>query len=417
MSKLYIQGGQALHGEVKISGCKNEVLKIIASSVCIKGTLKIKNVPKISDVMVMLEILEKLGAKYKFDSGYLELNSDNLKNGPIDQTLAGKLRASIVLIGPFLARFGEIAISYPGGDMIGARQIDTHLDAFANLGAEIKKSDHLVELKIKHLKSRSVTLNEKSVTATENMILFAAATDGEIEINNCAIEPEILHLCEFLKSCGASIERLERSFKVKGNKNLTACEFVAMPDRIEAGTYITAFLATKGSGKLIGVNPENMRVIIDFFTNIGAQIEEGLDYVEVKESPELRSFKISTGVFPGFPSDMQAPLSVLASVTEGASEVEENLYKNRFNHLVELGKLGLEYKLIDENHAQIFGPSKLKGAMIDVSDLRAGATAVLAGLVAEGETIVNGIEIIERGYEDIDKKLNSLGAQIRKYDK
>lgn len=414
MSNLIIHGKKSLNGDVKISGSKNEVLKIIASSVCLKGTLYLKNTPHISDVDVMLEILSRHGAKFKFAGETLELNCENMDNGPIDDKLAARLRASIVLIGPYLARFKRIKICYPGGDMIGARSIETHLKAFSDLGATVVKNSEFVELSLENLKSKEITLSEKSVTATENIILYASSISDEIIINNCAIEPEILHLCDFLRKCGASITQNDRQFKVSGSSDLAACEFRAMPDRIEAGTYICAFLSTGGAGRLVDADPKSMEVILDLFKSIGANITADEDNIEIQVSQNLKPFSISTGVFPDFPSDMQAPLSVLASQVAGTSRIEENLYRNRFGHLAELEKLGLQFKIIDDNHAEIYGVSNLHGARINVCDLRSGATAVLAGLVADGQTTVCGIEIIERGYENIDQKLKLLGAQIKK---
>lgn len=414
MTNLIISGGNALSGDVRIGGSKNEVLKLIAASVCVKSRVVLTNVPRISDVDVMLEILGNLGAKYELSENTLSIDCRDLTNATLDDSLAGKLRASIVLVGPFLARFGKIKICYPGGDLIGSRPIDTHLDAFRDLGATTTEENSFVELEFKILKSNRVKLKERSVTATENILLFASALDETIEIENCAIEPEILHLCDFLRSCGANITLLDRKFIIKGTGNMVSDGFRAMPDRIEAGTYITAILATGGSGRLLGVDPSSMRVILDLFKSIGAKIAEDKDIITVEKIADLKPFHISTGVYPEFPSDMQAPLSVLAAKINRTSTIEENLYKNRFNHLKEMGKLGLKYKIIDENHAEIYGPCDLTGAEIDVTDLRAGATAVLAGLIASGETTVKGIEIIERGYEKIEDKLSELGAIIKR---
>ena len=414
MSNLYIVGRKPLKGSVKVSGSKNEVLKLIAASIVTKGTLVIKNAPEISDVIVLCEILKKMGAKFSLKDNVLKINCDDIKSVEPDSKFVGKLRASIVLIGPMLARFGKIKIAYPGGDAIGARQIDTHIEAFEALGAQVKRYNKKVEIKIGEVKDTKVKLREKSVTATENILLFASAKENKITIENCALEPEIIDLVKFLSSAGAKIKIVNgRKIKVQGKANLASITYSVIPDRIEAGTYITAILSTGGEATVENIDARSIQNIIDFFVGIGAKIDVSSTKIVVHKS-NLKPFHVRTGVYPDFPTDMQAPLSVLATRIQGISTINERLYKNRFSHLKQMEKMGLKYKVIDENNAWIYGKCDLKGVEINVTDLRAGATLVLAGLIAHGRTIVKRAEIIDRGYEDIVQKLQKLQADIKR---
>jgi len=417
MAILEISGGIPLKGTVTISGAKNEALKVIAFAVSLKSKITVENVPDISDIKSQLMIFEKLGGKYEFENNTLVLDSSEIGSYIVDREIGCKLRASIVYMGPLLTRFSKAEIPFPGGCVIGARPIDTHLDAFKQLGAQIEETDQYVKISLDNLTADVVNLSEQSVSATENILLFASAVDSEILINNCAIEPEIVDLIKKLNSAGAQITQVEeRSFKVRGKKSLSLEKCQIISDRIEAGSYLVAFLATGGEGKILNFPHEQLGSFLDVLKSAGASFVVENSSLTVGQSNELKPFEISTAPYPGFPTDLQSPMSLIASLAIGRSTINELMFENRLGYIEELKKMGLSAEIVDKHKAYIDGPSKLSPTEIESLDLRSGMTIVIAALMASGTSKIMKAELIDRGYEKIVEKLSGLGARIVRHD-
>lgn len=415
MASLEIVGGKKLSGHVKISGAKNEALKLIPLSLILRGPLNLSNVPRIADIFAQLSIIEDLGAKVKFVGNNLTIDATYVSSPNIKSDAAGKLRASIVYLGPLLARFGEVSCPRPGGCLIGARPIDTHKDAFSQLGAEIKEADGLIEIKLPKLKQNYICLKEQSVSATENMLLFAAATEEKITIENCAIEPEIMHLIYVLNKAGAKIvKKNKRIFEITGSKKLKVSTIEVIPDRIEAGSYLIAILATGGEGRISPFPTQYLKSFLNVLQNSGANFEIKGNQIQVFKTQVFKPFKIKTAPYPGFPTDLQSPISLIASCANGTSTIEETMFENRLVYLEELHKMGLKVKFLSPQKAKIYGPAALKSQNIHSLDLRSGMTLLIAALIAQGKTVIAQAENIDRGYEDVVGKLKSLGAQIKR---
>jgi UDP-N-acetylglucosamine 1-carboxyvinyltransferase len=417
MAIFEIEGGIPLKGTVSISGAKNEALKLIAFAVSLNGKVICRNVPDISDIKSQLKIFEKLGGTYYFENNILELDSTEIKSFKVDRDIGCKLRASIVFMGPLLARFKYADIPFPGGCVIGARPIDTHLDAFRQLGARIDETDQYVKLSLDKITNNVVNLTEQSVSATENVLLFASSVVEEIVINNCAIEPEIIDLIEKLNSAGASITKLsERSFKVVGSIDLNLSECCVISDRIEAGSYLIAFIATGGEGRINNFPAKQLASFMDIINSLGARTEvDGSDLL-VYPSPELKPFEISTAPYPGFATDLQSPMALIASIANGKSTINELMFENRLGYIDELKKMGLNATIQNKHKAIITGPSKLNATEIESLDLRSGMTILIAALMAEGKSRIMKAELIDRGYEKVVEKLSALGARITRHD-
>ena len=421
MSKFEIQGSAKLNGEIEVLGAKNVALKLIAASILIPEPVILRNMPDIIDVQNMLEILRKAGAKVHHDDHWVEIDTTDLEQGDPDPILMEKLRASVVLIGPYLARFGQVNVPRPGGCSIGSRSIEVHLEAFSQMGVKIthKKGgdtfDNLYHLKTDGLESQIVNLKEASCTATENIMMAAVTAQGKTVINNAAREPQIEDLANFLNQAGASITGAGTpTIEIIGTEKLHGLEYTIMPDPIEAGTFACLAVATGSVIKISKCRPGHLRPFLNKLSEIGVNFEVGEDYIKIEETREIKATNLETDVYPGFPTDLQAPMGLVLTQAHGDSLIYEKLFENRLGYLNELTKMGAEVELLDSHHAKVHGPTKLHGSNIASLDLRAGATVLLAGLAAEGETIIDNAEIIDRGYENIENRLSKLGAKIKR---
>lgn len=415
MSKFEISGPNKLQGEIQVLGAKNAAMKMIAACVLITGKVTLENVPDILDIQIIIDILTNGGARIRREGHILEIDTTNLTDKNPDPNLVKKMRGSIVLIGPYLSRFGRISIPHPGGCVIGSRPIDIHLRAFRNLGAEVKESDNFYSLNISKIDGKNINFEKKSVTATENVILNTCLANGITKITNAAREPEIVDLVNFLNSCGAKIRGAgTETIIIKGVDKLVGTTYTVMPDRIEAGTFACLALVTKSALKIINCEPKHLQSFLDKLTQIGAQFEIGEDYLYIKESDDLTASDIITHEYPGFATDLQAPIGLILTQCNGTSRIKENIHENRLNYLKELEKMGAKFDIISNNEAEIYGPATLHGAHIESLDLRAGATLILAGLAACGKTTILNAEIVDRGYENIENRLKKLGASIQR---
>ncbi|MBC7333593.1 MAG: UDP-N-acetylglucosamine 1-carboxyvinyltransferase [Actinobacteria bacterium] len=429
MEKFVIVGEKTLSGKVKVSGAKNSALKLMAASILSEGRVTIKNIPGIDDVMTMIEVLKHLGAKVSFDldQKVLQIDPTFISSYEAPYELVRKMRASILVAGPLLAKFGHVKVAIPGGCNIGSRQIDIHLKGFESLGAESVIEHGYIYLKSarkgpkpsgkegRYLQGTVINFDFPSRGATENIMMAATLAEGKTVINNAAREPEIVDLANFLISMGAKIEGGGTDcITIHGVKNLKGTVYRVMPDSIEAGTFITAASLCGEKVEICDAIWSNLETFCLKLREIGIDIEDrsNKSIVVKAVSRPLKPTYISTLPYPGFPTDLQPIITVLLSIVPGVSIVTENVFENRFMHVEELNRMGANIK-VDGHHAIIKGVEKLSGAPVRAFDLRAGAALVLAGLVAEGTTEVSDIYHIRRGYEDFEKKLQSLGACIR----
>lgn len=424
MSKFIIEGPNSLKGEIEVYGAKNVALKLIAAAVLIKDEVVLNNVPDILDVQNMLEILKNAGAKVERRNHQLIINTSTLAQQDPDATLMEKLRASIVFIGPYIARFHEVNVPHPGGCSIGNRSIEVHLDGFRQLGVNIEHKKNIADAnctdKLYHFKSEelygaNINLLEASCTATENLIMAAVLASGKTIINNAAREPQIVDLANFLNNAGGAVTGAgTQTIEIIGTEKLHGLDYTIMPDPIEAGTFASLAVITKSRIKITKCVPEDLRVFLDKLSEIGVEFEVGEDYIEIINSENLKAANIETAVHPGFPTDLQAPIGLVLTQAQGESRINEALFENRLGYLSELQKMGAHIELVNKHEAIISGPTNLTGAKIDSLDLRAGATLILAGLSASGETQLENAEMIDRGYEKIEERLVKLGAKIRR---
>jgi len=422
MSKFEILGPCSLSGEIAVVGAKNVALKLIAASAMIKDKVVLTNVPDILDIANMLEILKKNGAKIERNGHNLTIDTTNLTNDDPDPILMEKLRASVVLIGPYLARFHSVNIPRPGGCSIGTRPIDVHLDAFTQMEVKIshkdsssKNCDNLYHFSCDELFGHSVELKFPSCTATENLIMLAALSSGKTTISNAAREPQIEDLANFLNTAGASISGAGTSvIEIIGTEKLHSLTYDIMPDPIEAGTFVCLAVAANQKMKITNCDPDDLRPFLDKLSEAGANFEIGENYILVEPTTKLKAINFETAVYPGFPTDLQAPMGLVLTQAEGESEITENIFENRLGYLKELQKMGASVEIISQNKAKITGPTPLRGADIESLDLRAGATVLLAGLIAQGKTVIENAEMIDRGYENIEKRLSALGTNIKR---
>lgn len=416
MDTYKITGGEKISGEIEIQGSKNSALPIIASSILINGTAVIKNVPNIRDVLIMQDILRKLGCKVKYEKNVLTVNSKNCDQEEISSELMKEMRSSIVLMGAILTRQGKVVLSYPGGCEIGSRPIDLHLEGLRKLGAMVYEKHGYIVCESKKLIGTEINLDFPSVGATENIILAATLAEGTTIIRNAAREPEIIELQTFLNKGGANIHGAGTSnIVITGVKGLTDVNYEVKADRIVAGTYLCGAAMTKGELLLKNVVIENVLPIIHKLQKAGCLVEDdGINQIYLKAPNKLKAVNtIKTMPYPGFPTDMQSQIVTLLSIAEGTSVVVENIFENRYKYVSELTKMGAEIT-IEGKIAIINGVSKLTGATVEAKELRGGASLVLAGLTAEGYTSVSGVKYIERGYENFVETLNMLGAKILK---
>ena len=417
MDKLLIRGGSKLSGEIYASGAKNSALPILAASLLADTPLRVGNLPHLNDVTTMLELLGSMGVDVMLsDEMEVQVDTSNIKNLNARYELVKTMRASILVLGPLLAKFQRATVALPGGCAIGSRPVNLHIDAMRAMGAEISIEDGNIKARVEgRLRGAKIIFEPVSVTATENVIMAASLADGETIIQNAAREPEVLDLANCLIKMGANIEGAGTDqIIIQGVENLNGATFSVMPDRVEVGTYLTAAAMTGGKVKIKEAKPEYISSVISKLEQTGATISLGEDWVQIEmnnEKPEAIS--LTTGPYPSFPTDMQAQFVSLNAIAKGNSTVTETVFENRFMHVQEIARMGGRISL-KGNTAVIEGIGSLKGAPVMATDLRASASLVLAGLVANGSTIIDRIYHIDRGYERIEEKLKILGADIER---
>ena len=419
--KFKIIGGETLKGEVSIGGAKNAVLKILAATILVKGSTKIYNVPHLTDVEIILNVLSGLGAKINRnkEEKSVEINAEEITSITAKYELVSKMRASFIILGALMSRCREAIVALPGGCAIGERRVDFHIKGLETLGAKIKIENGYVHAKASKLTGADRYLDIPSVGATENLMLAAVTAEGSTRIQNAAREPEIIDLANFLNAIGADITGAGTSeIVINGVKqeSLHSAEYTTIPDRIEAGTFMAAVVATKGKAIIKNVYPAHLTFFNDKLIQMGASIKlVEPTTIEVSSRNRLNSINFVTQPYPGFPTDLQAIAMTLLTTANGVGIITESLYENRFMQVPDLRRMGADIHQ-DRNHAIIKGVKKLEGATVVASDLRAGAALVIAGLIANGETTVEKLHHIDRGYEDFEYKLQGLGAKIKRIE-
>jgi len=412
LEKYVIFGGNRLCGTVRVGGGKNSVLTILPACLLSKGVCTIYDVPRLSDVNVMQEVLECLGAKVELNGSTMLVDAANVSTVELPDRLTRMMRASNLVMGPILSRFHHVKLAYPGGCSIGSRPMDQHLRGFKLLGAQIVEKHGYIEAKADRLVGSEICLDYPSVGATENLMMAATLAEGETTIRNPAREPEIVDLQNFLNVMGAKVRGAGTDIiKIEGVKEMNSAEHSIIPDRIEAGTFMIIAAITGGDILIKNVIPEHVEAIISKLKEAGVEIREEEGGIRVTGKLRPKGVDFITMPFPGFPTDMQAQLMALMAVSEGTSIVTETIFENRFKHVDEFRRMGADIK-VEGRVAIIKGVKNLSGAYVETSDLRAGAALVTAGLVAEGATVVDNINLIDRGYDNFDQKLRNLGAQI-----
>jgi UDP-N-acetylglucosamine 1-carboxyvinyltransferase len=415
MEKLFISGGKPLKGEVKISGAKNSVLPILAASLLSNEDVIIGNVPHLQDVTTTISLLTEMGAILSIDEKMkVSINASTVKNFYAPYEMVKTMRASILVLGPLLAHFGKAKVSLPGGCAIGSRPVNLHIEGLKAMGANIIVEDGYINAKAKKLKGAKINFPIATVTGTENIMMAAVLASGKTVIKNAAKEPEIIDLANCLRLMGAKIEGDGTSIiTIEGVKSLKGCSYDVLPDRIETATFLVAAAITKGDLTLTHTRPDTIKVIIEKLKKAGANISIKNDIININVRKQLSAVNITTNPYPDFPTDMQAQFIALNSVSKGKSKIIESVFENRFMHVQELVRMGADIN-INGNIATIQGVKSLTGAPVMATDLRASASLILAGLVAKGETIVDRIYHIDRGYECIEEKLTKLGANIKR---
>ncbi len=415
MDKLAIQGGIALSGEVTISGAKNAALPILCAALLSAEPLKFSNLPHLNDISTLLRLLGQMGVGVTLEgSDGLVLDGGGLNNPLAPYDLVKTMRASILVLGPLLARCGEARVSLPGGCAIGARPVDQHIKGLQAMGAEITVEQGYIHAKANRLQGARICTDMVTVTGTENLMMAACLAEGETVIENAAREPEVVDLANCLVSMGARISGAGTDvIRIQGVERLHGAEHAIMPDRIETGTYLCAAAATGGEVRLLRTSAAYLDSVVDKLMDAGCDIRLERDAINLKAPPRLKSVSLRTAPYPAFPTDMQAQFMALNAVAEGTAVIRETIFENRFMHAVELQRLGADIK-IDGNTAFVKGVPRLQGATVMATDLRASASLIIAGLVAEGETTVERIYHLDRGYEKLEAKLAALGANVRR---
>ncbi|MGZ5038811.1 MAG: UDP-N-acetylglucosamine 1-carboxyvinyltransferase [Usitatibacter sp.] len=412
MQKLSIQGGTPLSGEVRVAGAKNAALPILAASLLTGEAMRITNLPRLNDVATMIKLLEGMGVEASAGEHHVELKADAITEPFAPYELVKTMRASILALGPLTARFGEARVSLPGGCAIGERPVDLHIKGLTAMGAEIAIEAGNIHATARRLKGARIFMDTVTVTGTENLMMAACLAEGETVLENCAREPEVVDLARCLVAMGARIHGHGGDvITIQGVERLGGVEYAVMPDRIEAGTFLAAAAATRGSITLTDAPVASLDPIIQKLREAGAGIAVGETTVRIAMRARPKAVSIRTAPHPGFPTDMQAQFIAVMSIAEGTSRVTETIFENRFMHVQELRRLGANID-IEGNTAMISGVDTLTGATVMATDLRASASLVIAGLVAEGETIIDRIYHLDRGYERIESRLAGLGARI-----
>ena len=425
MDKFVIEGGRKLSGSVKIQTSKNAVLPILAASLLLeKGETCINNVPHLADVDTMLKVLDQLGAKVKIypdDNSHISpssrkvvINAERLRSYEAPYELVRKMRASFLVMGPLLARFGKAKVSLPGGCVLGPRPVNLHLSGFAQLGAKIKEEHGYVIASAERLSGSTIFFDRPSHTGTENILMTACLSSGKTTIVNAACDPEVVDLVRFLNLMGAKVKGAGSStICVEGTKKLKAVEYDPIPDRLDAATFMMASCITGGNVEIKNVVPEHLSMVSIKLREMGAEVKEHKNSITVKGIDKLKPVSVTTYPHPGFPTDVQASIMALATIADGTSQIRETVFEDRFTHVMELCRLGADVK-VSGDRATINGVSRLKGASVMASDIRAGAGLTIAGLAADGTTEVLRVYHIDRGYDHIEKRLAQIGAQIKR---
>ena len=414
MDKFIIEGGRKLEGRVKISGSKNAALPLLVSSLLADGWSTYHNIPDLADIRTIKKLLANHGAQMEGQGETLRINGGNIDNCEAPYDLVRTMRASVLVLGPLVARMGQARVSLPGGCAIGARPINLHLKALEAMGAEIDLREGYVEAKAKRLKGTRIYFDISTVGGTENILMAAALAKGTTRLENAAKEPEVVNLADTLKAMGAKIKGAGSDvITIEGVETLKPCEVDVIPDRIEAGTFMIAAAITGGDVVLESCNPDHLDALILKLDEAGVSVESVEGGLRVRGAPEIRSVDLKTLPYPGFPTDLQAQMMALMAVARGSSVITETIFENRFMHVAELRRLGANIA-VDGHNAVIKGVKKLKGAPVMATDLRASASLVVAGLVAEGKTTLSRVYHIDRGYQAIERKLTALGANIRR---
>lgn len=414
MQKLIIRGGMPLSGEVRISGAKNAALPILCASLLTPETLTIDNVPYLNDVTTMLSLLRQMGIGITVDGKRTELTAAHLTHLVAPYEMVKTMRAAILVLGPMLARAGEAKVSLPGGCAIGLRPVDQHIKGLQAMGAEIDIEHGYIHAKAKRLNGAHIVMDIVTVTGTENLMMAATLADGITVLENAAREPEVSDLANCLISMGAKIHGVGTDIiTIEGVEALHAATHRVMPDRIETGTFLVAAAASGGEIQLKETRTDTLDSVLDKLMEAGAAIESGEDWIHLKMNNPLKSVNLRTAPYPAFPTDMQAQFMVLNSIAAGTAIITETIFENRFMHVQELKRMNADIK-VEGNTAVVCGVAGLDGANVMATDLRASASLVLAGLIARGETIIDRIYHLDRGYEHIEHKLSLLGASIRR---
>ena len=414
MDKLLIEGGVRLHGEVAISGAKNAALPILCAALLTREPVTFTNVPRLNDIGTLLKLIGQMGVRVERDGGTVTLDASALDNPVAPYEMVKTMRASILVLGPLVARCGEARVSLPGGCAIGARPVDQHIKGLQAMGAEVSVEHGYVHAVSKRLHGARLFTDMVTVTGTENLMMAACLADGETVIENAAREPEVADLANCLIAMGAKISGVGTDvIRIVGVERLHGATHRIMPDRIETGTYLCAIAASGGEGRLTGTSASYLEAVIDKLIDAGCEVGMEPDAIRLKAPVRPRAVNLRTAPYPAFPTDMQAQFMALNAIAEGTAVIRETIFENRFMHAVELQRLGAEIG-IDGNTAVVTGVPRLQGASVMATDLRASASLVIAGLVAEGETIIERIYHLDRGYERLEEKLAALGARARR---
>ena len=414
MDKLKIAGGSRLNGEVRVAGAKNAALPILAASLLTAGELVLENVPQLADITTMGRLLAGMGARLVREGDRVVARADAVGAVEAPYELVKTMRASILVLGPLLARFGQARVSLPGGCAIGARPVDQHIKGLRALGARLDIEHGYIVAEAARLKGARIVTDMVTVTGTENLMMAAVLAEGETVIENAAREPEVVDLARCLNAMGARVRGAGTDrIVIEGVTRLAGATHRVLPDRIETGTFLVAAAACGGDVRLTGCAPETLDAVLDKLREAGAQVETGADWIRIVASARPKAVSLRTVPFPGFPTDMQAQFMALDAIADGVGRITETIFENRFMHVLELQRLGAQVD-IEGNTAIVHGVPRLSGARVMATDLRASASLVVAGLVAEGETVVDRIYHLDRGYDRMEQRLAALGARIER---
>jgi len=414
--KFIIQGGKPLSGTVEISGSKNAAGPILASTILTEKKVTIEDLPLVADILNVVNLLEEIGAEVNWLSQKkVEICTKNIDPEKLDPEKISKTRISVLFIGSLLSRFKNFRIAHPGGDKIGVRPISTHLKGLEKLGVSVSNSGNFYKFSVNKLEGKKIVLKEFSVTATENLMMAACLANGKTEIIAAAAEPHVQDLAKILNSMGANIKGAgTHTIIIEGVEEMHGTSHRIIPDPIEAGTFLIMGCITQGQVQVKNVDPNHLDLFLDKLEEIGVDFKKNENSITVNYSPNLKAVKVQALPYPGFPTDLLPPITALLTQAEGKSLIHDPLYENRFGHLQELRKMGADIELVDPHRALIFGKNNLKGLKIESWDIRAGASLVIAGLMAEGETDLRNISQVDRGYEKIEEKLCKIGADIKR---